>query len=63
MATETYTLQELKNDIKETHGTKKEAPSYAQHEASSNIDRNYRKYCKSDKAFQSLREWAWKYYD
>lgn len=61
--TQTYTLAELKNEIKLAYGTKREAGSYAQHEATSNIDRNYRQYCKNDKAFKSLSEWAWKYYD
>ena len=59
---DTYTLAELKNEIKAAYGTKRNQSSFAFHEAVSNIDRNYRIFCKSDKAFNSLRSWAQDYY-
>lgn len=62
MTTETYTLKELKNEIILAHGTKKEAPSYAYHEAVTNVKRNYRQYCKDVAQYNKLLNWVRGYY-
>ena len=56
------TLAQLKQEIKEVYGTKSKCitPNY---DICDNLERNYRPYCKSDKAHKSIINWAWEYYN
>tara|TARA_R110002020_G_scaffold96724_3_gene231296 strand:- start:1805 stop:1999 length:195 start_codon:yes stop_codon:yes gene_type:complete len=63
METETLSLTKLKAEIKSVHGFRRDAILSTQHNAVTNIDRNYRKYCKSDSDFRDLKNWAWEYYN
>ncbi len=62
MKTKTCTLAELKKEIVSTYGTKRTAPLHAFHHAVTNVDRNYRQYCKSDEQFSKLQSWVNDYY-